>query len=78
MQTTKLNHKLTDSEETGPVKVSFVPTKDNVADICTKPLDGSTFSNFARLSLFRKPKCLEQAQKKEEGWFVKGWMVEGE
>ena len=43
-----------------------IDTKHNVADICTKPLDNSTFSNLARLYLFRKPKCLEQARKKEE------------
>ena len=42
-----------------------IDTKLNVADMCTKPLDNSTFSNVAWLYLFRKPKCLVEATRKE-------------
>ena len=59
-------HKVRESIAGGFIIFGHVDSKDNVADICTKPLDTATFDKLRKEYLFRKPKTLELATAKQE------------
>ena len=46
---------LTDPQETGLVKASFVPTKDNVADIGTKNVTGEVMDRLRPMLVTNEP-----------------------
>ena len=47
---------ITDPQESGLAKVSFVPTKDNSSDIGTKNVTGEAFDRVRPESMIERPK----------------------
>ena len=73
------HHKFRESIAGGFIIFGHVDSKDNLADICTKPLDTAAFDKLMRECLFGKPKSLELATKTPEGnWEIIGLLIEGE
>jgi len=47
------------------IKFGHIPSENNLADICTKPLSNALFHGLTKLYLFRTPKSLQQAITKD-------------
>ena len=47
---------ITELQESGLIKVTFVPTKDNIADIGTKNVNGDVFDRIRPELMSEKPK----------------------
>ena len=57
---------LTDAQESGLVKVSFVPTKDNIADIGTKNVSGDVLDCLRPMLMANEPET-HQTGKQDQG-----------
>jgi hypothetical protein len=53
-------HRICEAIAKGIIDFGKVNTNDNVADICTKPLQGPQFYKLCDEYLFRKPDLLKQ------------------
>ena len=73
------HHKIRESIAGGFSIFGHVDSKDNLADICTEPLDTATFDKLKNEHLFGTPQSLELATKPQESdWARIGLLIEGE
>ena len=55
-------HRIRECIAAGVFKFAHIPSEDNLADILTKPLNGTSFYKLTKPWLFRVPKCNESVK----------------
>jgi hypothetical protein len=59
-------HKIRETIAGGIIDFGHIPSQNNIADICTKPLSCILFQNITKKYLFRRPKTVKDQYLKEE------------